>query len=176
MFQYKVYIKNFIQLCDYLNTCKYNVTIKSHPNGDFSDFYDLLADKYEFVTHVSIGWKERVHNLSKFCDLMICFSEAPSLLVWSISERIPVIIYDNSDVFSSCRVWYTFLYFGHNPKLVSVLDGNFNKWIDEKNSTSKEIRKINKSNYNANENSHLVLNKDQINKNIINKKFQLIDA
>tara|TARA_B110000483_G_scaffold242632_1_gene329083 strand:- start:641 stop:2506 length:1866 start_codon:yes stop_codon:yes gene_type:complete len=96
LFDYKLYIKNFIQLCDYLNTCKYNVTIKSHPNGDFSDFYDQLADKYEFVTHVSIGWKERVHNLSKFCDLMICFSEVPSLLVWSISERIPVIIYDNS--------------------------------------------------------------------------------
>ena len=93
-----------------------------------------------------------------------------------INNSDHVIIYDNSDVFSSCRVWYTFLYFGHNSDLVSVLDGNFKKWIDEKHSTSKEIKKINKSNYTAKEDSQLVLRKDQINKNIINKKFQLIDA
>ena len=28
-----------------------------------------------------------------------------------------IIIYDNSDVISSCRVWYTFLYFNHDPNL-----------------------------------------------------------
>ena len=93
-----------------------------------------------------------------------------------INNSDHVIIYDNSDVFSSCRVWYTFLYFGHNPDLISVLDGNFKKWINEKRSTSKETKKIIKSNYTVNENSQLVLNKDQINKNVIGKKFQLIDA
>ena len=40
-----------------------------------------------------------------------------------------IIVYDNSDVFSSCRVWYTFIYFGHDPNLISVLDGNFEKWL-----------------------------------------------
>ena len=30
-----------------------------------------------------------------------------------------VVIYDNSDVYSSCRVWYTFLYFGHKTNNVS---------------------------------------------------------
>ena len=93
-----------------------------------------------------------------------------------INNSDHVIIYDNSDVFSSCRVWYTFLYFGHNPDLISVLDGNFKKWINEKRSTSKETKKIIKSNYTVNENSQLVLNKDQINKNIVSKKLQLIDA
>ena len=39
-----------------------------------------------------------------------------------INNSDHVIIYDNSDVFSSCRVWYTFIYFGHNADLVSVLD------------------------------------------------------
>ena len=87
-----------------------------------------------------------------------------------------VIVYDNSDIFSSCRVWYTFLYFGHNPNLISVLDGNFKKWVNEKRLTSKQINKNSISNYSANENSQLVLNKDQINKNIISKKFQLVDA
>ena len=53
-----------------------------------------------------------------------------------------IVIYDNSDVFSSCRVWYTFLYFGHNPDLVSVLDGKFEKWKKEKRSISKKIKKL----------------------------------
>ncbi|MDC0339932.1 rhodanese-like domain-containing protein [Pelagibacteraceae bacterium] len=87
-----------------------------------------------------------------------------------------IVVYDDSDVFSSCRVWYTFLYFGHNLDLISVLDGNFEKWKNEKRSTSKQIKKINNSNYTADENLQLLLSKDQINKNIISKKFQLIDA
>jgi len=73
-------------------------------------------------------------------------------------------------------VWYAFLYFGHNPDLISVLDGSFKKWKDEKRSISKEIKKISRSNYTAKENLQLVLNKDQINRNIINKEFQLVDA
>jgi thiosulfate/3-mercaptopyruvate sulfurtransferase len=93
-----------------------------------------------------------------------------------INNSDHIIVYDNSDVFSSCRVWYTFLYFDHNPNLISVLDGNFKKWINEKRPTSKEIKKINKSNYVSSENLQLILNKNQINKNIISKKFQLIDA
>ena len=93
-----------------------------------------------------------------------------------INNSDHVIVYDNSDVFSSCRVWYAFLYFGHNPELISVLDGNFEKWKKEKRSTSQEIKKKIKSNYIAIENLQLVLNKDQINRNIVSKKFQLIDA
>ena len=93
-----------------------------------------------------------------------------------INNSDHVVIYDNSDVFSSCRVWYTFLYFGHNPDLISVLDGNFEKWKNEKRSTSTQIKKVNRSNYTASENYQLALNKDQINKNIISKRIQLIDA
>ena len=49
-----------------------------------------------------------------------------------IKNNDHVIVYDNSDVFSSCRVWYTFLYFGHDPELISVLNGNFKKWKKRK--------------------------------------------
>ena len=87
-----------------------------------------------------------------------------------------IIVYDNSEVFSSCRVWYTFLYFGHNPDLISILDGNFEKWVKEKRPVSKEIAKNEKSNYRANENSSLVINKSKVNENITQNKFQLIDA
>ena len=73
-----------------------------------------------------------------------------------------VVIYDNSDVYSSCRAWYTFLYFGHETNLVSVLDGNFDKWIREGRSISKNLIKTKISKYEAKENSFMVLNKGQI--------------
>ena len=93
-----------------------------------------------------------------------------------ISNSDHVIVYDNSDVFSSCRVWYSFLYFGHDPELISILDGGFKKWINEKRPTSKKLIDIEKSKYIAKENTSLVINKDEVNKNIDSKKFQLIDA
>ena len=93
-----------------------------------------------------------------------------------ISNSDHIIVYDNSDVLSSCRVWYTFLYFGHDPKLISVLDGGFKKWIIEKRPISREIVDNKKSKYVARENTSLVINKDEVNKNIDSKKFQLIDA
>ena len=93
-----------------------------------------------------------------------------------INNSDHIIVYDNSEVFSSCRVWYTFLYFGHDPDLISVLDGNFEKWINEKRPVSKEIIKNDKSNYKSDENSSLVINKSKVNENITQNKFQLIDA
>ena len=93
-----------------------------------------------------------------------------------INNSNHIVVYDNSDVFSACRVWYTFIYFGHNPNLISVLDGNFNKWVKEKRPVSNEVTKIVKANYNATEDNSLVINRKQIDDNIKNKKFQLIDA
>ena len=44
-----------------------------------------------------------------------------------ILNKDQIIIYDNSDVISSCRCWYNFIYFGHDPDLVHVLDGGLKK-------------------------------------------------
>ncbi|MAJ85381.1 MAG: sulfurtransferase [Candidatus Pelagibacter sp.] len=93
-----------------------------------------------------------------------------------ISNSDHIIIYDNSDIFSSCRVWYSFIFFGHDTNHVSVLDGNFEKWKNEDKLITSEKILVNKTNYKAKTNSSLVINKDQVKKNILNKKFQLIDA
>ncbi|MAV05388.1 MAG: sulfurtransferase [Candidatus Pelagibacter sp.] len=95
---------------------------------------------------------------------------------FGIKNSDHVVIYDNSDVISSCRVWYTFLYFNHNPDLVSVLDGGLKKWLKEKKVTTDNIKKFQKSSYLIKENTYLVLNKDQIIKNIKSKSFELVDA
>ena len=47
-----------------------------------------------------------------------------------------IIVYDNSDIYSSCRLWFSLKYFGHEK--VSVLDGGFQKWIKEKKPTTKK--------------------------------------
>ena len=49
-----------------------------------------------------------------------------------IENKDEIVIYDNSDVISSCRCWYNLIYFGHDPKLVHVLDGGFKKWKKKK--------------------------------------------
>ena len=40
---------------------------------------------------------------------------------------------------SSCRCWFTFIYFGHDPNLVSVLDGGLKKWKLEGKDLTKEV-------------------------------------
>jgi thiosulfate/3-mercaptopyruvate sulfurtransferase len=93
-----------------------------------------------------------------------------------IRNKDRVVIYDNSDVISSCRCWYNFIYFGHDPNLVHVLDGGLKKWIKEKKQTSNNLTKTSSSNYIANEKKELVKNKKQIDENIDLNKFNVIDA
>ena len=95
---------------------------------------------------------------------------------FGIKNSDHVVIYDNSDLISSCRIWYNFLYFGHNPNLVSVLNGGLKKWLSENKQTTKEIKHFTDSKYSAKENLDLVLNKFQIDLNIKNKSIELIDA
>jgi len=93
-----------------------------------------------------------------------------------ISLEDKIVIYDNSDLISSCRCWYNFIYFGHNPKLVSVLNGGLKKWKLEKKILTKNLPKIKISNYIAVEKKELVKNKSEIDENIFNKTFDLVDA
>ena len=93
-----------------------------------------------------------------------------------ISNKDRIVVYDNSDVISSCRCWYTFLYFGHDPSLISVLDGGLKKWKQEEKPVVNNVTKISKSNYSAKENKDMVKSKTEIDKNISLKKFKVIDA
>jgi thiosulfate/3-mercaptopyruvate sulfurtransferase len=93
-----------------------------------------------------------------------------------IRKEDEIIIYDNSDVISSCRCWYNFIYFGHDPNLTHVLNGGLKKWINEKKLTVNDLTKIISSNYIANEKKELVKNKKQIDKNTTANEFKVIDA
>ena len=87
-----------------------------------------------------------------------------------------IIIYCYSDLISSCRAWFQFLYFGHDPKLVSVLNGGMKKWKLEDRKVTNLKTKIIPSKYKARENNNMIKIKTQIEKNIKKKEFTLLDA
>ena len=58
-----------------------------------------------------------------------------------IKNEDEIVVYDNSDVISSCRCWFNFIYFGHNSKLIHVLNGGLKKWIKENKVTTNDLTK-----------------------------------
>ena len=93
-----------------------------------------------------------------------------------ISNQDRIIIYDNSDVISSCRCWYTFIFFGHEPNLVSVLNGGLSKWKREKRKTTNDKTVSIKKNYKVKKIPNLVKSKYEIDENILTNKFKVVDA
>ena len=93
-----------------------------------------------------------------------------------ISNNDRIVIYDNSDVISSCRCWYNLIYYGHDPKLVHVLNGGLKKWKKENKITNNKKVITKTSKYICKENKELVKNKKQIDENIDTKKFNVFDA
>ena len=93
-----------------------------------------------------------------------------------ISNDDKVVIYDNSDLITSCRCWFQFLYFGHKPDLVFILNGGLKKWkLENRKITNKET-KIKPSKYFAKENTHMIKTKLQIEENIKKVEFKILDA
>ena len=118
---------------------------------------------------------------------MMSNSDYWTRMLWSfgIQNNDHIVVYDNSDIYSSCRLWFSLKYFGHEK--VSVLDGGMKKWLKENRTTDNEINKdlgkfssIDKLNpttkYSVKENSELIKNKLQIDENIKNQSFQTVDA
>ena len=87
-----------------------------------------------------------------------------------------IIIYCCSDLISSCRAWFQFIYFGHEPKLVSVLNGGMKKWKMEGKKVTNSKTKIIPSQYKASENNNMIKIKYQIEKNIKKREFTVLDA
>ena len=129
------------------------------PNAIFFDL-DKNSDKDTNLPHMLVKIDEWEKIVSKM----------------GIKKNDNIVIYDNSDVVSSCRCWYNFIYFGHDPQLISVLDGGLKKWKAENKEVNNNISKINKSNYVGKEDKKLVKNINQINSNIKLNEFFLIDA
>ena len=98
-------------------------------------------------------------------------------MLWSfgIKNTDHIVVYDLSAVHSACRFYFSLKYFGHQK--VSVLDGGMKKWLHENRPTTNKINKIEpNNNYKVRENIDWVKNKKQIDENIKNDSFVLVDA
>jgi thiosulfate/3-mercaptopyruvate sulfurtransferase len=95
---------------------------------------------------------------------------------YGITNQDKIVVYDNSDVISSCRCWYMFVYFGHDISKVFILNGGLKKWKIDNKKITNNLTSNNKTNYLAKEIKSLVLNKLQINENIKLNDFQVVDA
>ena len=129
------------------------------PNAIFFDL-DNYSKKNTELPHMLVekeGWEKIVSRMG-------------------IKNDDRIIIYDNSDVVSSCRCWFNFIYFGHSPKLVHVLNGGMKKWIKENRKVTKALPKTRVSNYKGIEKKETVKTKLSIDENIDIQKFKLIDA
>ena len=108
---------------------------KKHiPNSIFFDL-DKNSKKETDLPHMLVSlneWEEIVSEMG-------------------INNKDQIIVYDNSDVLSACRCWYNFIYFGHDPKLIRVLNGGLKKWVEENKTTNSETPKIKKTKYRASE-------------------------
>ena len=97
------------------------------------------------------------------------------LCSFGIKNDDHIVVYDFSDTYSSCRLWFALKYFGH--KKVSVLNGGLKKWLKENKKTTNKIEKIHEQNsYNVSENTEWIKNKKQIDENIKRFYFQIVDA
>ena len=118
---------------------------------------------------------------------MMSNSDYWTRMLWSfaIKNEDHVVVYDHSDTYSSCRLWFALKYFGH--KKVSVLDGGMKKWLTENRSTDDKINidlgkfsnidKLNPGNkYEVKEKTDLIKNKKQIDENLKKNLFQTVDA
>ena len=99
-----------------------------------------------------------------------------SLSEMGILNTDRIIIYCYSDLISSCRAWFQFLYFGHDHKLVSVLNGGMKKWKLEGRKVTNLKTELTQSKYKAKENKDMIKVLSQINENIKKKEFTLLDA
>ena len=132
---------------------------KHIPNSIFFDL-DSNSNKETNLPHMLVD----KHDWEKIVSAM------------GIKNNDEIVIYDNSDVISSCRCWYNFIYFGHDPKLVHILNGGLKKWIKEIRITTSDLPQINTSKYKSLEKKELVKDMKMINQNIIKPSFKVIDA
>lgn len=81
---------NFI-LSGLLVDPRYEVVIKSHPNGDYHEYYDALVAQYNNprFRHISAKWK--LEEFLEKTDVLVCLGEAPSFFISALYGNIPIV-------------------------------------------------------------------------------------
>ena len=131
---------------------------KGHIMG--SHFFDInkISDKKNKLPHM-------VPDIKHFTN---------SVKYFNIQKKTKIINYSSENLMGASRVWWMFKYFGFNN--VYILNGGFNKWLNEKRLITNKISVKKKSSYIFNIDDTWMANKDTILNNLKSKKKLVIDA
>lgn len=91
-----------------------------------------------------------------------------------IGDGHHVVAYDGAGIFSSARVWWMFHAMGHEN--VSVLDGGLPKWKEEGRSIETKLQARGQRHYTARLNNFIVRDLSHMQRNLVAKREQVIDA
>ncbi len=101
--------KNFRELLHALKKDdRFEVTIKSHPNGDLHGYYDLLVDRMgsDRIRHIAAGWRAEVFEQK--CDILICMGDCPSLYVSALYLNKPIIFVEGCMSMTQKKMGYVY--------------------------------------------------------------------
>ncbi len=91
-----------------------------------------------------------------------------------ISNDDHVVVYDNSGMQTSPRVWWTLRAFGH--RRVSVLDGGMRKWLAEDRPVAADTPTVTATRYTARLDATMIRSMQDIRGNIESRSEQVLDA
>jgi thiosulfate/3-mercaptopyruvate sulfurtransferase len=91
-----------------------------------------------------------------------------------LGDGTRIVVYDGFGCMSAARVWWMFKAFGHDD--VAVLDGGFPKWQRENRPVEDGPPRIQERHFTARYNSLLFRDIDQIQRNLVQKREQVLDA
>ncbi len=93
---------------------------------------------------------------------------------WGVENNTQIIVYDDANGAYAVRMWWQLQALGHEK--VAVLDGGINQWIKEKRQTSSELPVVSTKTFTANFDQQSTLTTEQIQQNLKDKTFTLLDA
>ena len=91
-----------------------------------------------------------------------------------IGSEYHVVVYDNMNMMTAPRVWWSLRAFGHNK--VSILNGGQNKWVAENRPLTTDAPDIAGTTFSASFNAKMVRTVDQVWGNVESKDEQILDA
>lgn len=77
-----------------LRDSRFHIVIKSHPNGDLFEYYDLLVEQKKNPNIEHIRRKFTLDEFFEKTDILVCIGEAPGFFVSAIYGNIPIVFVD----------------------------------------------------------------------------------
>jgi thiosulfate/3-mercaptopyruvate sulfurtransferase len=139
-----------------------NAYSKAHiPNAFYAHLDNDLSGK------IIVGKTGRhpfpsVEKMAKFCS------------AWGIDSTKQVVVYDDSHGGIAARLWFMLRWLGHEN--VAVLNGGWKAWTAADLPTNSDIPEGQNADFQANPNNDLILSIKDIQTNIEQAEFTLIDA